>query len=113
MNTLFLIFLVVAIFAYALLWHNQPGRSRRDEPTAIEAAFAFLLDPYWPGRIVALVARFLAANLPSKWPAVKFQRHGRARIVSKPMTAGSSIIERRARRDLENSLAGCQQSQKS
>ncbi len=63
MNTLLVITLLVALPAYALLWHNQPARTQREKTRAIEAAFIFLLNPYWPTRIAALVAHWVASNL--------------------------------------------------
>ena len=67
MNTLMIITLAVAIPVYALLWHNQPARTQCEKPRAIEAAFTFLFNPYWPTRIAALVAHWVASNIPTKW----------------------------------------------
>ena len=63
MNTLVVITLAVALPAYALLWHNQPARTEREKTRAIEAAFTFLFNPYWPARIAALVAHWVASNI--------------------------------------------------
>ena len=62
MNTLLLITLAIAIPAYALLWHNQPARTEREKTRAIEDAFTFLFNPYWPTRIAALVAHWVASD---------------------------------------------------
>jgi len=63
MNTLIVITFAVALPAYALLWHNQPARTEREKTRAIEAAFTFLTNPYWPTRIAALVAHWIASNI--------------------------------------------------
>ena len=68
MNTLLLITLAIAIPAYALLWHNQPARTEREKTRAIEAALTFLFNPYWPTRIAALVAHWIASNI---WTLLK------------------------------------------
>jgi len=62
-NTLIVITFAVAIPAYALLWHNQPARTQREKARPIEAAFTFLFNPYWPTRIAALVAHWVASNI--------------------------------------------------
>ena len=63
MNTLVVITLAVALPAYALLWHNQPAHTQEEKTSAIEAAFTFLFNPYWPTRIAALVAHWVASNI--------------------------------------------------
>jgi hypothetical protein len=68
MNTFLVITLLVALPAYALLWHNQPARTQREKTRAIEAAYTFLLNPYWPTRIAALIAYWVASNL---WRSLK------------------------------------------
>jgi hypothetical protein len=77
MNTLLVITLAVAIPVYALLWHNQPARTQGEKTTAIEAAFTILLSPSWPAKIAALVALWVASNMPTKWQTTKIHAHSR------------------------------------
>jgi hypothetical protein len=80
MNTLLVITLAVAIPVYALHWHNQPARAQKEKTTAIEATFTFLFDPSWLVRIAALVAHFVASNIPMKWPTAKLHAHNPTQI---------------------------------
>jgi uncharacterized membrane protein (DUF106 family) len=80
MNTLLVITLVVAIPVYAWHWHNQPARAQSEKPCAIEAAFTFLFNPYWPTRVAARVAYWVASNILTKWQTGKIHAHSRAKI---------------------------------
>jgi hypothetical protein len=80
MNTLLVIALAVAIPVYALFWHNRPVRMQKEKTTAIEAAFAFRFNPSWLARLADLLTHWVAANLPTKWPAAKIHAHSRKKI---------------------------------
>jgi hypothetical protein len=79
MNTLLVITLAVALPAYALLWHNQPARTPREKTRAIEAVLTILFSPSWPARIAALVARWVASNILTKWQTGKIHDHSRTK----------------------------------
>ena len=79
MNTLLIVALAVAMPVYALLWHNQPGRAQKEKAIAIENAFTFLFNPSRLTRIAALVAHWIASNIPTKWQITKIHAHSRAK----------------------------------
>lgn len=80
MNTLLIITLAVATPAYALLWHNQPARPRKEKTTANDTTFAFLSNPSCLSRITALVTHWVASNIPAKWQTAKIQAHSLTKI---------------------------------
>lgn len=80
MNTLLIITLVVAIPGYGLLWHNQSARTQKEKPTASEAVFDSLFNLSWLTRIAALVAHWVASNIPTKWQITKIHAHSRTKI---------------------------------
>jgi hypothetical protein len=80
MNTLLDITLIIAIPAYALLWHNQSARAQKEKATAIEAAFTFLFDLSWLKRTAARVADLVVSNLPTRWHSAKIHAHSHTKI---------------------------------
>src|SRR5690242_16356603 len=74
MTTLMISLFGVAVLLYAVLWHNQPARPRRDEKNATEAVFNFLLDFYLPTKLLTLVAGFAIAKVTKKIMGLKTSR---------------------------------------
>jgi hypothetical protein len=86
MNTLMLTILFVGLPAYALLWHNQPARRQKEEKSAIEAAFTFLLNPTWLAKIPTLAARFVFPSIARKWLTAKIHAYRQRQCNQTPQT---------------------------